>query len=440
MEESPANSENFSLEHFYSKYRQEGAATGSALLDRVKPFSDYLRQSNRQGHALYCRQIEGATGPRVAIRDPLTGTTRTMVMMGSNNYLGLANHPRVVQAVKDAVDRHGVGMGGPPLLNGMNGLHRQLELRIARLKGKEDALLFASGFQANLGWVPALLRPRDFLIYDELHHASLFDGIKIARANARIHTQAFKHNDIRHLLQVLEKARDELVPGAHVFVAVEGVYSMDGDLAPLKEIARICRAFEATLVLDDAHGTGILGANGAGTAEHLGVEVDLAMGTFSKAFGVTGGFVAGKREVIDYLRFFSRSYMFSAHLPQAIVAAILAGLDVIAEEPEIRKRLRENVDYLVAGLRKHGFKVSSHSAIIPLAVPERVDIRAFGKRIHEEGLFTSMIEYPAVPKDAQRIRLSVMADHSREDLDFAAGTLAKLGREFGLLIRDPVTF
>ncbi len=369
------------------------------------------------------------------VRDSVTGETRTMVMMGSNNYLGLANHPSVKQAVIDAVQESGVGMAGPPLLNGMNSLHRQLELRIARFKGKEDALLFASGFQANLGWISALLRSQDFLIYDELHHASVFDGIKIARATARIHTRSFRHNDVSHLRRILEAAHDQITPGAHIFVAVEGVYSMDGDLAPLREIAALVDQFGATLVLDDAHGTGILGKRGSGTAEHFGVcdQVDLAMGTFSKAFGVTGGFIAGKKEVIDYLRYFSSSYMFSAHLPQAMVAAILAGIDLIESGPELMAALHANVATLVGRMNEIGFRVKSESAIIPVLLPATVDIRALGRRFHEEGLFANLIEYPAVPKDAQRIRLSVMAGHTSEDLDFALGVLEKLGREFNLI-------
>ena len=423
-----ANSENFSLQEFFT-------FSGATLHERLKPFNEYRESTRKQGLALYGREIIGPTGTRVQVRDTVTGSVRSMLMMGSNNYLGLANHPLVKKAVIDAIEVNGVGMAGPPLLNGMSSLHRELERKIATLKGKEDALLFASGFQANLGWISALLRSKDYLIYDELHHASVFDGIKIARAVARIHTRSFRHNNAEHLEKILQAAQEQLSPGAHIFIAVEGVYSMDGDLAPLREIAALATQYGATLILDDAHGTGILGKRGSGTAEHFGVcdQVELAMGTFSKALGVTGGFIAGKREVIEYLRYFSSSYMFSAHLPQAIVAAVIAGLDVIESQPALRGQLHDNVAYMLRGMNEIGYAVKSESAIIPVVLPENIEIRALGKRFHEEGLFTNLIEYPAVPKNAQRIRLSVMADHSREDLDFGLAVLEKLGREFSLI-------
>jgi len=423
-----ANSENFSLQEFF-------ASEGKSLLERVQPFSEYLHATRAQGLALYAREIVGPTGTRVEIREPSTGKLRSLVMMGSNNYLGLANHPYVKQAVIRSIEESGVGMGGPPLLNGMNALHRELEIRLAQLKHQEDALLYPSGFQANLGWIAALLRSKDYLIYDELHHASVFDGIKVARASARIHTRSFKHNDVENLKRVLIHAQEDLQPGARIFLAVEGVYSMDGDLAPLPEICKLAREFDATLVLDDAHGTGVLGKKGSGTAEHFGLsdQIDLAMGTFSKAFGVVGGFIAGPKQVIDYLRYFSNAYMFSAHLPQAVAAAVLAGLDLVEKNEDLRTSLRDNVEYMLQGLGKIGYSVKSESAIIPVILPEKTDVRALGKMLHDEGLFANMIEYPAVPKDAQRIRLSVMSDHRREDLDFALGLLAKAARQFDLL-------
>jgi glycine C-acetyltransferase len=421
-----ANSENFSLQDFFD-------SGGGTLAERVGAFSRYWSSLKEQGYMLYGREITGPTGRRVRVRDQ-NGRERMMVMMGSNNYLGLANHPTIKQAVRDAIDEHGVGMGGPPLLNGMSSLHRKLERQIAELKSKEDALLFASGYQANLGWIGALLRSGDILIYDELHHASLFDGIRIAMSGARIRTHSFRHNDTDHLSELLSKSQAKLASGGQIFVAVEGVYSMDGDLAPLPKIAGLCRAAGATLVLDDAHGTGVLGQHGGGTAEHFGIEeyVDLAMGTFSKAFGVTGGFIAGKREVIDYLRFFSKSYMFSAHLPQAMIAAVSAGVELVRSQSSLRDSLHANVRYMIEGMRRLGYPARSESAIIPVILPATVPVRELGKRFHEEGLFANLIEYPAVPRDSQRIRLSITSDHTQADLDFALDVLGRLGNEFGL--------
>ncbi|MBI3541690.1 MAG: pyridoxal phosphate-dependent aminotransferase family protein, partial [Deltaproteobacteria bacterium] len=227
--DSASSAENFSLQHFIR-------SSGDTLLDRVKPFSDYLRETTGRGYALYAREIVGPTGPRVQVKDTITGTTRSMIMMGSNNYLGLAGHPKVKEASKAAIDRCGVGMGGPPLLNGNSSLHRELELKLAALKGKEDALMFASGFQANLGWVTSLLRANDVLLCDELHHASLFDGLRLARATSRIQPRLFRHNDADHLEALLKVSRAKLAADAQIFVAVEGVYSMDGDLSPLRDI------------------------------------------------------------------------------------------------------------------------------------------------------------------------------------------------------------
>ncbi len=425
---SASSAENFLLHHFIK-------SSGKTVQERTKPFSDYFHRTTGQGYALYAREIIGPTGPTVLVKDSMTGQTRKMVMMGSNNYLGFANHPQIKEAVKKAIDTYGVGMGGPPLLNGMSSLHRQLEIEIARLKGKQDALIYPSGFQANLGWINAILRSGDVLVCDEYHHASLFDGMRLARSVHKIQPRIFRHNDMAHLEKILKYHAKKLEPDANIFVAVEGVYSMDGDSAPLREIAQLCRQYKATLCLDDAHGTGVLGVCGAGTANHFGVsdDVTVAMGTFSKTFGVTGGFVAGSRELIDYLRYFSRSYMFSAHLPQTVVAAILAGLELLKTDLTLIPRLQHNIKYMLEGLRSIGFKVKTDSAIIPIYLPATIDARKLGKRLHEEGLFCNMIEPPAVRADEQRIRLSVIASHSQEDLDFALTILKKLGKEFSLV-------
>jgi glycine C-acetyltransferase len=393
-----------------------------------------LRDTQARGEALYAREIVGPTDSTVLVKDSVTGIVRSMIMMGSNNYLGLANHPEVKQAVKDSIDENGVGMGGPPLLNGMSATHRELEQALARLKQKEDALIFASGFQANLGWIGSLLRSQDHFVFDELHHASVFDGVRAARSVARFRPHSMKHNDHRDLERILKKIDLGRVSGSQVFVAVEGVYSMDGDLAPLPEIAALCKTYRANLVVDDAHGTGVLGQSGGGTARHYGIadQVDLAMGTFSKAFGVTGGFIAGKKEVIDYLRYFSRSYMFSAHIPQSVAAAVLAGVKLLARDSSLQDKLRANVKYLVGELKKSGFVVKSESAIIPIILPPHVDARKLGGRLHQEGIFANVIEAPAVPKESQRIRLSVMTTHTFEQLDQVVRVLTKLSHEFKL--------
>jgi glycine C-acetyltransferase len=418
------SSENFSLRDFLP-------LPNKGFHEQVEAFSHYYRRMIEDGAALYMREIQGPAGETVVIRDPHTGADRQMLMLGSNNYLGFADHPTIKQAVKDCVDTYGVGCGGPPLLNGTTRLHRELEQRLAALKGADDALIFSSGFLTNVGWVTALMRPQDTLIYDEYSHASLFDALKLARCKS----QFFAHNDTVQLEAILTATR-ERAPLSNIVVSVEGVYSMDGDLAPLVAIRALCTTYDAWLNVDDAHGTGVMGEGGAGTADHLGLDhgaVDVAMGTFSKTFGTVGGFIAGKQALIDYLRFFSRTYMFSASLPHTVVATVLAGLDVMRDEPWRQTRLHENAAYMAAGLRAIGLDIHYESAILPVIVPVSVDLRTLTWRLHEEGLFCNAIEAPAVPPDKQRLRLSIMATHSREHLDQALGIIERVGKEVGLI-------
>lgn len=424
LSSGPTNhAENFSLRDFLPLPDQD-------LASRVDAFSAYFRSGGDGGSALYMREIQGPADAEVLVRDGHTGEVRPMIMLGSNNYLGLANHPAIKEAVKGAIDEFGTGCGGPPLLNGTSKLHRELEHRLAELKGAEDALLFTSGFLANLGWVGALMGPQDWVVCDKLNHASLFDALRLTRCRSRF----FRHNDVADLTRLLEGIRVS-DPTAKIIVAVEGVYSMDGDLAPLAAIRAACDAHNAWLMVDDAHGTGVMGPGGAGTAAHLGLHgrVEVAMGTFSKTFGTVGGFIAGSRAMIDYMRFFARSHMFSAALPHPVVATVLAGLDVMAAEPWRQAKLHENTAALAAGLRGLGLDVAHESAIIPILVPEHVGLRRLTQRIHEEGLFVNAIETPAVPADKQRLRLSLMATHTPAHLARAVEVLGRVGREVGLV-------
>ena len=423
-----SHSENFTLHDFIE-------VKGETLEERVTPFSQTLKEFSDRGWTMYARELVSAPGPRVKVKDPLTGQISSMIMMGSNDYLGLSHHPKVIDFVSDTIQKMGVGMGGPPLLNGMSKVHRDLEQALAKLKHQEDALIFSSGFQANLGWTYALLRQGDCVIYDELNHASFFDGLSVVKATRKIKAYSFLHNDMADLKRLLDFAKKSKAPHAQIFVVVEGVYSMDGDLAPLPEICKLVDDYQVNLLVDDAHGTGVMGSQGGGCADHFGVsdKVHLSMGTFSKSFGVTGGFIAGKKCVIDYLRFFSRSYLFSAHLPQSIVAAVLKGCEIIQDQPNLRVNLHRNVDYMLTGLKKMGLNVESKSAIIPIKLPVSVDLRTLNKRLHEQGLFVNPIEYPAVSIDEQRIRLSLMATHTQQDLDEALAIIEKTAKEVNLL-------
>jgi len=398
--------------------------------ERMHQFSLFVKMNEENKANLYRRKIVSAPRAEVWVQDIYTGSPRKMLMFGSNNYLGLATHPYVVEKVKKAIDKYGVGIGGPPLLNGYTILHEELEERLAALKHAESAMLFSSGYNANVGLVTGLINTKkDLIIYDQYSHASLSDGIKMARAESI----AFAHNDTAELEIILANLPQEKYN--NVFIAVEGVYSMDGDLVPLTEISTIGAKYGAVIILDDAHGTLILGKNGHGTAEHFGVEsaIGITMGTFSKAFAVTGGFVASSGEVIDYLRFFARSYMFSASLPIPVVAAVLAGIEITEKEPFLRENLLKNVNYAREKLRKFGLVTEPEAAIITLRVPGWMNIREASYLFHEKGIFINSIEFPAVPLNEQRYRISIMSGHNYDHIDRLVEVVDHVWKMSGML-------
>ena len=381
------------------------------LPERTGTFSERIRAERHASiDGLHFRKVLSRTGRTVRIEDH-AGHRQEMLMFGSNNYLGLATHPRVVAAVQNAVGEVGVGAGGPPILNGHGPLHRRLEERLAEREGQQAALVFSSGYAANIGLMSALPGPRDVVFYDAQIHASTLDGLKLGRIEAR----PFPHNDWIALDALLTDAAEAY---QDAFVCVEGVYSMSGSVARLDRISEVCQRHQAVLVLDEAHATGVVGPNGAGTAAMFdGAAVEVAMGTFSKSFGVSGGFVAASADVVEYLRYFARSYVFSTSPSTAICAAVLAGLDVLDEEPEIHARLTENCGYLAAALRPLGFDVDGVTAVFSLPVPAGTDVRAAAHDFHRRGLFLNHVEAPAVPTSEQRFRVSLTADHTTEDLD-----------------------
>lgn len=381
--------------------------------DFVPLFSRFLTAMKDQHTYSYCRKVVSPQSREVVIWDAETDQYRTMLMFASNNYLGMANNPYVKEKVKAAIDQYGVGLGGPPLLNGYTKLMEELEERLAHLKHQESAMVFSSGYAANVGMMTALTQSNDHVLYDELSHASFFDGMRMTQ----VPSTKFAHNDLVDLESKLAKLSK--TTSDTLFVGIEGVYSMDGDLAPLDKIIPILKKYNAFCMLDDAHGTGVLGKTGSGTAEHFGVEhqIDLSMGTFSKSFAMTGGFLAGSKELIDYLRFFARSYMFSAALTPATLAAVLAGIDVVEKQPELRERLLDNARYTIQKLAPFGLVSRPEAAIIALKVPEWIDARKANHFIHERGIFLNVIEYPAVPEGQERFRISVTTEHTKQDID-----------------------
>jgi len=388
---------------------------------RLSYFEQFLGRLSGNQQPLYFRSILSAADREVQI---LThdGRPKKMLMFGSNNYLGLANHPYVREKVKEAIDKYGVGIGGPPILNGYSKLMFELEERLSHLKDNESTLIFSSGYNANVGMVTGLCTPNDIIISDEYSHASFCDGVKMLRGNH----YTFRHNQIQELEQLL-KIHHTQVKG-NIFVGVEGIYSMEGDLAPLDKIVPLCRAYKAILLLDDAHATGVIGSKGGGAHDHfnLSPDTDIILGTFSKTFAVNGGFISASEPVIRYLRFMARSYMFSASLPPVTLAAVLAGLDVLEKEPQLRQQLQDNVQYVVGKLRKFGLVSEPDAAIVSLKIPKGKDIRKLAHEFHDAGIFLNAIEYPAVPKDRERFRISIMANHTKNDLNQLVRTVEEI--------------
>lgn len=394
-------------------------------MDVFQKCRDYHQARDLRAADLYSyyRPLASAQEPEVTMADG-----RQLVMLGSNNYLGLANHPEVKEAAAAALARYGTGCAGSRLLNGSLDLHERLEARLAAFTRREAAVTFSTGFQVNLGTLSCLLGRHDVAILDALDHACILDGCRLGFGKI----WKFQHNDMASL----EKKLAEVPADRGRLIVVDGVYSMEGDLAPLPEIVALKRRFGARLMVDDAHGLGVLGASGRGTAEHFAVEgeVDLVMGTFSKSLAAIGGFVAGDAEVIDYVRHTARSAVFSAALPPASAAAALQALEIVEREPERRKQLWEATAYMKRELAALGFDTgNSESPVIPIVVGEDLRALTMVRRLQEEGVFVNCVISPAVPEDRAMIRTSYMATHQRAHLDRALDAIARVGRELGVI-------
>jgi glycine C-acetyltransferase len=417
------NSDDYTLFDFLK-------VSGKDLFDKTRPVWAWIEDMKKKGFYTYRRPLLSESGNRAIVFDDVTGKEREMIMMGSNNYLGLATHPKVIKAARDAAEKYGVGAVSAPMLAGTFDVHKKLEATLARLKGCEDAVVFSSGYSTNVGCISALVREGDLAVIDRLAHASIIDGCTMSSGKFR----TFKHSDMVSLREVLERNKD-ICEGK--LIVVDGIYSMDGDIAPLPEIMEVAREYGARVMVDDAHATGVIGDRGRGTASHFKMEgkVDIVMGTLSKSLGQLGGFIASSKEVINYLRCFARSYFFATSLSPVLAAGALAAIEVMENEPERIQKLWENIRYFKENLKHMGFNIveNSESAIIPIIIGDELLLRRMGKRVHEEGLFINPIPYPAVPRNQTRFRATVMATHTREDLDTALEILEKVGREFSLI-------
>ncbi len=351
-----------------------------------------------------------------------------MIMIGSNNYLGLTSHPEVKKAAVEAVEKYGSGCSGSRFLNGTLDIHVELEEKLARFMNKEAALVYSTGFQTNLGTISTLVGKREFIITDRANHASIFDGCRLAFGQ----TVKYKHNDMENLKRVLTTCGKN----TGKLIVVDGVFSMEGDIVNLPEIVGLAKKYKARIMVDDAHGIGVLGPNGRGTAEHFGLEdeVDIIMGTFSKSFASLGGFIAAKEEVIHYIKHFSRELIFSASMPPSAVAATLKALEIIQREPHRRKRLWEITEKMQKGYKDLGFDIgNTQTPVIPIVIGEDLETFKFWKMLFENGVFANPIISPAVPKGRALIRTSYTATHTDEQMDKVLEVFQCVGKKLGVI-------
>ena len=348
----------------------------------------------------------------------------------SNNYLGLANHPLLVESAKAAIDEFGVGPGAVRPIAGTMAIHLELERRLAAFKGVEAAVTFQSGFNANLAAIPALVSKEDVIFSDELNHASIIDGCRLSRAKAI----RYAHCDADDLRVQIEKSKGDGYRRS--LIITDGVFSMDGDVAPLDKLYEVAQEFDALLMVDDAHGEGVLGKGGRGIVDHYDLhgKVDVEMGTLSKAFGVVGGFIAGSQVIVDWLKQRGRPFLFSSAMTIPDVAACLASLNLLEESTELVDKLWENADYFKREMREIGFDTGvSTTPITPIMLGEAALAQDFSRRLFEEGIFAMALGFPTVPRGKARIRVMISAAHSREDLDRGLAAFKSVGQELGVI-------
>jgi len=376
-----------------------------------------------QGIYPYYRPISSGQDPVVKMAD---GTD--VMMFGSNSYLGLSDDPRLKEAAIEAIRKYGTSCSGSRFLNGTLDLHEELEAKLAKFVGKEDAVTYSTGFQVNLGVVSTLGFRGGYTFLDSLDHACIIDGSRLGFAEVR----KFAHNDMK----ALEKKLKLVSPDAPKLIVVDGVYSMEGDIAPVPQLVELCKKYNASLMIDDAHGLGVLGENGSGTASHFGLteDTDLIMGTFSKSFGSLGGFIAGDKDVLNYIKHTSRSLIFSASMTPAAVAAASKALDIMMEEPERREHLWKLTHHAHAAFKSQGFDIGhSQTPIIPLFVRDTIKAMTIVRMAYDQGVFITPVIAPAVPEKDVLIRFALMATHSFEQVDEAVEKLSAIFKAVGVI-------
>lgn len=378
-------------------------------------FEKELEELNQKSLLRTLRRINSAQGPRVKIDE------REIILLSSNNYLGLANHPRVKEAAIRGIEKYGFGSGASRLISGNMTLHEELEERIADFKGTEAAILFNSGYTANIGIIPALVGKGDFIYSDELNHVSIIDGSRLSRAEIRI----YPHKDMTVLEELLKKDKNN----GRKLIVTDTVFSMDGDIAPLKDIYNLSQKYSAFLMVDEAHATGVLGSKGRGAVEHFALKGEniIQMGTLGKALGTFGAYIVGSKDLIVYLRNKARSFIYTTSLPPAVAAAAIEAINIIAEDDSLIKGLWDNRKVFIDGLHSLGFDtLSSETPIIPVLAGDIHKALEMAETLYEECIYAPAIRPPTVPEGSSRIRTTVMANHTKEDIEAALSAFRKI--------------
>ena len=392
------------------------------ILQRKTSHFTEPQRIEKMGIYPFFRMIESDQDTVVSIKG------KKVLMFGSNSYMGLTNHPKIKEACKKAVDKYGSGCAGSRFLNGTLDIHIELENKLAEFVNKDATLVYSTGFQVNIGVIPTVTGRNDYILIDEMDHASIIEATRLAFAKV----MKYKHNDMIALERLLKKCE----PNRIKLIVVDGVFSMDGDIVDLPGIVKLAEKYEATVMVDDAHAIGVIGENGSGTASHFGLtdKVDLIMGTFSKSLASLGGFIASDFETINYIKHHSRSLMFSASITPASAAAVLAALEIIKNEPERMEKLWEITNYAIDNFRRLGFDIGqTQTPIIPLYIRDNILTLKLVRMLMDEGVFVNPVVSPAVSKDDTLIRFSLMATHTKEQIDFALEKITRLSKKLGII-------
>jgi len=399
---------------------------GDILKKRFSSFTE-AEETKKRGLYSFFRTFESKQETNVRVNG------KDLLMFGSNSYLGLTTHPKVMEASIEAIKKYGSSCSGSRFLNGTTDLHVELEDRLAKFIGKEEVLVFSTGFQVNLGTIPTVATQGDTILIDRLSHASIYEGSRISDASTTI----FRHNDMASLERKLQKLGDQNLR----LIIVDGVFSMEGNIAKLPEIVDLAKKYDAVVLCDDAHAVGVMGENGRGTANHFGLtdEVDLIGGTFSKSFASLGGYMAGDRETMQYIKHHSRSLIFSASMTPASTAATLAALDIMESDDSLRLKLWENTNYSLARFRDLGFDIGdTETPIIPVYIRDNEKTYKMTARLFEEGVFVNPVVAPAVAPADSLFRFSLMATHTTEQIDKAIDLIVKVANELDIKLREKV--